>query len=349
MNSYACENLDGRWRDLLANVKQKAILSAVWSGLGLQGRKIKELMEGAAPAVPVAPPPELARSGGSGPMGGLLAKMGVGGKARRDAGQNQGLDEEELRALQKKRALFGDQILKNIAKQRGAATSTGASSSASAVVFGALGDGAAALGGSCGSSALPSATSTPSASPSKSAAVAMQDQGYFSGHTAIVPPLDLRQPLPPEDDMIPGPLPTVKSQDGSRRGSGASARSAPTVEPPASSMYASPLQAGMHAVARAGAKISTMASGSNPKAEDDPAGALLGQAFRQQQQQQSVQQDAVAAQLLGHGATGSPKKSPQRWVQQLASKARDLGSGGGSGGLGSERRHASGPSASPRS
>lgn len=97
-------------------MKQKAILSAVWSGLGLQGRKIRELMEGAAPTgVPAVLPP------GDEPRGAkaFLAKMGLapGSKARREAANAaMELSEEDLKALQKKRALFGDQMMRTMAR-----------------------------------------------------------------------------------------------------------------------------------------------------------------------------------------------------------------------------------------
>ena len=109
INSYACENLDGTWRDLLSNVKQKAIFSALFSGLGLQGRKVKELMIGAAPSIksvelPTSEEEDLANNRG------LLAKFGLkynynqaGSSQRRKA------DDPET---QKKRALFGDRLFR---------------------------------------------------------------------------------------------------------------------------------------------------------------------------------------------------------------------------------------------
>jgi hypothetical protein len=120
INSYTCENLDGRWRDLLANVKQKAILSAVWSGLGLQGRKIRELMDGAAPAVP-SHQSGLPGEDGRGAKG-LLAKMGLAPKSRKGEGAVPGqpeMSQEELKALSKKRALFGNHVIRNMGGNSG--------------------------------------------------------------------------------------------------------------------------------------------------------------------------------------------------------------------------------------
>lgn len=108
INSYTCENLDGTWRDLLSNVKQKAIFSALFSGLGLQGRKVKELMTGAAPSLssielPTSEDEDLGNNRG------LLAKFGIKhNKGRRGDDHSGKKDELEL---QKKRALFGESIL----------------------------------------------------------------------------------------------------------------------------------------------------------------------------------------------------------------------------------------------
>ena len=108
INSYACENLDGTWRDLLSNVKQKAIFSALFSGLGLQGRKVKELMIGAAPSIksvelPKSDEDDLANNRG------LLAKFGLKHNYNQaGASQRRKADDPET---QKKRALFGESIL----------------------------------------------------------------------------------------------------------------------------------------------------------------------------------------------------------------------------------------------
>jgi hypothetical protein len=107
INSYACENLDGSWRDLLSNVKQKAIFSALFSGLGLQGRKVKELMTGAAPSIksvelPSSEEEDLANNRG------LLAKFGLKQGNHRGTSHRRKSDDPET---QKKRALFGESIL----------------------------------------------------------------------------------------------------------------------------------------------------------------------------------------------------------------------------------------------
>ena len=131
----------------MANVKQKAILSAVWSGLGLQGRKIRELMDGAAPAVPVGPSPGDDTRGAKG----LLAKMGLAPKSRRGepSGAASGapeITEEELRALHKKRALFGTQMVRNMPAAPRAASYVPGTSSAAAppALIGAAGPSSAA-------------------------------------------------------------------------------------------------------------------------------------------------------------------------------------------------------------
>lgn len=167
INSYTCENLDGRWRDLLANVKQKAILSAVWSGLGLQGRKIRELMDGAAPAVPSH------QSGVPGEDGrgakGLLAKMGLAPKTRKGEGAVAGqpeMSQEELKALSKKRALFGNHVMKNMGGplRSGTPASTTGAAAAAATSVGA-GAVKSSGGTSAGASPSGSAASTPRISP----------------------------------------------------------------------------------------------------------------------------------------------------------------------------------------
>jgi Golgi-body localisation protein domain len=162
INSYTCENLDGRWRDLLANVKQKAILSAVWSGLGLQGRKIRELMDGAAPAVP-SHQSGLPGEDGRGAKG-LLAKMGLAPKARKGEGAVAGqpeMSQEELKALSKKRALFGNHVMKNMPGRptMPASATAGASTSAAATAGGAGGTKSGAT--SAKTSPSGSAASTP--------------------------------------------------------------------------------------------------------------------------------------------------------------------------------------------
>ena len=85
-------------------MKQKAILSAMISGLGLQGRKIKELMEGATPAGPIKQDEE-AKSGHKG----LFAKIGMLGKAKKEAA-NYRMGEKDILEMQKRRALFGDTL-----------------------------------------------------------------------------------------------------------------------------------------------------------------------------------------------------------------------------------------------
>ena len=177
INSYTCENLDGRWRDLLANVKQKAILSAVWSGLGLQGRKIRELMDGAAPAVPHHGQSGLPGEDGRGAKG-LLAKMGLAPKSRKGgdgavAGAPE-MSQEELKALSKKRALFGNHVMKNMGgplrsgmpASTPATTTYGASTSAAATATAAINAGAGGAGTkSAGTSAGASPSNSSASSP----------------------------------------------------------------------------------------------------------------------------------------------------------------------------------------
>lgn len=108
INSYTCENLDGTWRDLLSNVKQRAIFSALFSGLGLQGRKVKELMIGAAPSLssielPTSEEEDLSNNRG------LLAKFGLKQNKGKKGDENMA-DKDDLE-LQKKRALFGEGII----------------------------------------------------------------------------------------------------------------------------------------------------------------------------------------------------------------------------------------------
>jgi hypothetical protein len=108
INSYTCENLDGTWRDLLSNVKQKAIFSALFSGLGLQGRKVKELMIGAAPSLSSIELPK-SQDEDLGNNRGLLAKFGLKHNKGRKRGDH--TDNKNDLELQKKRALFGEGIL----------------------------------------------------------------------------------------------------------------------------------------------------------------------------------------------------------------------------------------------
>jgi len=105
INSYTCENLDGTWRDVLSNVKQKAILSAIGSGLGLQGRKIKELMAGAAPAVALAQPDHESKS-----SHGFLSKIGLRHKKREDSPRCK-LEQRDAIDFEKRRALFGESFV----------------------------------------------------------------------------------------------------------------------------------------------------------------------------------------------------------------------------------------------
>lgn len=289
VNSYTCENLDGRWRDLLANVKQKAILSAVWSTLGLQGRKIKELMEGAAPAVHMPPP--RAEDDGRGAKG-LLAKMGLAPKAKKDAAPAEEMSEEDVIALQKKRALFGDQMMRSMAKIKGSVAHGAAL--ASAAVTGVAGAIAttrdAPLDGSVpaspAGSAGPSAHSTPAVSPTKTGAAARR---------TLVPPLDLQRPLPPEE-------PAMALSGGSRgRPSGEYESGA-----------ASPVKSTRGLSSRSG----------SARLGEDVVAALLGPGFQHGQpvQGQSSQEKAedAAQQLLGYP---SPRKGASGWMQQLSSKA----------------------------
>lgn len=108
INSYTCENLDGTWRDLLSNVKQKAIFSALFSGLGLQGRKVKELMIGAAPSLSSIELPK-SQSDDLSNNRGLLAKFGLKhNKGKKGDNEGNGKDDIEM---QKKRALFGESMI----------------------------------------------------------------------------------------------------------------------------------------------------------------------------------------------------------------------------------------------
>lgn len=165
INSYTCENLDGTWRDLLSNVKQKAILSAVFSGLGLQGRKVKELMIGAAPSLSSLEIPE-SRADDIGNNRGLLAKIGLKQQKGKKGDDDTHGDNDEHLELQKKRALFGEGIL---SKARGLLRSQPASSQD---------------GGSTQGSAQPSP----------------RDSDQPVERKLAVPVLELTRPLPPEDD-----------------------------------------------------------------------------------------------------------------------------------------------------
>lgn len=97
--------MDGTWRDVLSNVKQKAILSAIGSGLGLQGRKIKELMAGAAPAVALAQPDYESRS-----SHGFLSKIGLRHKKKEDSPRCK-LEQRDVIEIEKRRALFGESFV----------------------------------------------------------------------------------------------------------------------------------------------------------------------------------------------------------------------------------------------
>ena len=165
INSYTCENLDGTWRDLLSNVKQRAILSAVFSGLGLQGRKVKELMIGAAPSLSSIEIPE-SRADDVGNNRGLLAKIGLKQQKHKRGDDVTHGDNSEHLELQKKRALFGEGILN---KARGLLHSQPASSHD---------------GGSSHGSALPSP----------------RDSDQPVERKLAVPVLELTRPLPPEED-----------------------------------------------------------------------------------------------------------------------------------------------------
>jgi hypothetical protein len=306
VNSYTCENLDGRWRDLLANVKQKAILSAVWSGLGLQGRKIKELLDGAALGAPPAPPVDDGRGGAKA----LLAKMGLGGKGRREGGAEAELTEEELKALQKRRALFGDQHVRALAARRGPEPGGGGggatAAAGSAPLAVAAGRAARSPAGSSQGGSLPgSSYSTPGGSPTKAPGAGPRSPGR-----SPVPPLDLQRPLPPEGADAGDP-PGGSARSGGLGGGLDSARSRGSAEMP---QLSGPLRAGLAAVGLAGGGgggASGSGSGS-ARGEPAPAAALLGQAYQQQQ----AQQDTSAAQLLGH----APRRGGSSWVHSLASR-----------------------------
>jgi hypothetical protein len=109
INSYDCENLDGNWRDLLSNVKQKAIFSALFSGLGLQGRKVKELMIGAAPSIASVEIPTSEEEDRANNRG-LLAKLGLKHGTSSSSHRKRDDDAE----TQKKRALFGESIMRHL-------------------------------------------------------------------------------------------------------------------------------------------------------------------------------------------------------------------------------------------
>ena len=111
INSYACENLDGSWRDLLSNVKQKAIFSALFSGLGLQGRKVKELMIGAAPSLSSVEVPSSEEDDHANNRG-LLAKFGLRHQKYTVGDVDSKHAPKEDVETQKKRALFGESIVR---------------------------------------------------------------------------------------------------------------------------------------------------------------------------------------------------------------------------------------------
>lgn len=332
MNSYTCENLEGRWRDLLANVKQKAILSAVWSGLGLQGRKIKELMEGATPTVAPPSPGDLkSNSGGGNRPGGLLARIGIG-KSKGDSSERvQYANNEELKNMQKKRALFGDQLLKTMSKNRVPTLGAPLSSFSSKAPGSVRKDDDGGGGGdkdAQGTTTAPSQRQSsrgreedsrahgpasadsisggrqhrPNASVDDStpSTVSKQEDREQSLSRKPVPKLDLCQPLPPEDSV----LEDVPQDDPPRRSGGTSLS-------PSSKIFASPLQAGLHAVSRAGAVISNVASGDG-RQQKDPATKLLGKRASTYHRGESHDEDAVVTQLLGQG---SPRKGHHKWLK----------------------------------
>lgn len=199
INSYTCENLDGRWRDLLANVKQKAILSAVWSGLGLQGRKIRELMHGAAPAVPNHQPgiPGEDNRGAKG----LLARMGLTPKPRKGDGAVAGQPEmshEELKALSKRRALFGNQMMKNMGgplRSIMPASTTGGAAAAGAVKSG----GGASAGASPSGSGMSSPRAAVSLAENKTVVSSLPPPGKTAKDS---PPLATDDP-PQSTEQVP--------------------------------------------------------------------------------------------------------------------------------------------------
>jgi hypothetical protein len=111
INSYTCENLDGSWRDLLSNVKQKAIFSALFSGLGLQGRKVKELMIGAAPSLSSIEVPSAEEDDHANNRG-LLAKFGLRHQRYTTGDADSRHAPKEDVETQKRRALFGESIVR---------------------------------------------------------------------------------------------------------------------------------------------------------------------------------------------------------------------------------------------
>ncbi len=423
INSYTCENLDGRWRDLLANVKQKAILSAVWSGLGLQGRKIRELMDGAAPAVP-SHQSGLPGEDGRGAKG-LLAKMGLAPKSRKGDAAMTGqpeMSQEELKALSKKRALFGNHVMKNMGGSGGggsggggplragiapatASVVAGASTSAAAATA-VAGGGTKSASTSAGASPSGSASSTPrfashnekeqlekyaathtthslSSSPSKAttgAAVAAQNSPprapdnnnnpqqaqqlastqypTSSSSTAptqqrnavhAVPVLDLQRPLPPEEPS---------EALGSGGGGDAEKQREPSLSPLEAGIAAattgvrnvllgspvrSPTRSATSSPTKKFLSLSRADSGAGAGGSSDPASALLGQAFHQQQSQHAQHgprnEEDAAAQLLGipsprkeggGGSSGSggggvakAGKTAKAWMAKMAGKMND--------------------------
>lgn len=324
VNSYTCENLEGRWRDLLANVKQKAILSAVWSTLGLQGRKIKELMEGAAPAASAPGHVPGAADEHRGTKG-LLNRLRLGGHSRNKKESAHEMTEEEVKTFQKKRALFGDHMLRAMVgvatggggkhqhasgsshqhasgsshsqEQASAQSTTSAAKAAQALLGPTAVHASSSAPGSKAHSPISSAgPSSRGVTPTGSPAKLVQGR-----RTPPVPTLDLRHPLPP-DDHDDNNDQYLESGGGSHRGQG---REEPH-------MFAAATASAVSGVSPSGGSISFAATGGggggsrvHGDGDDDndeamsplksgrsrmsnsdqgAATILLGQAFQQQQQ-----------------------------------------------------------------
>lgn len=307
-------------------------------------------MDGAAPAVPTIPPP------GDEPRGakGLLAKMGLASKKGKEAVPGPEVSEEELRSFHKKRALFGNQMMRNMATRVGTTHPSGVpipvphtNPLPASVAGGGSGSnitGAAAAGGGDpghihGTS---SASGSVAHSPRTSASVTPRDGPTPEGsptkypsprkptHPPMpVPPLDLHRPLPPENPgeasgsgsgyMVPIGGEYDRTVSMSPLGAGMMAARSGGGTPVGGG--SSPSKGGSGSPIRSPSKIHS--GRSSARSADDPVAALLGQGFQQQAQQAphskgeaEIAAAAAAAALLGRP---SPRGKSAGWMQQLKS------------------------------
>lgn len=307
VNSYSCENLEGRWRDLLSDVKQKAILSAVWSGLGLQNRKIKELLEGAAPSKSASPP--VAYRGndpGGGPIG-LLARIGLGGKSKRDQHtyMTKEKNEEEMKAIQKKRALFGNQLFKSMNRNQHLIAPPFESS-----IEQTRNQPRTQSNYEMNQDNLtPNTNRYHHVGPSVGVERLEMDEDQ-DGKPIVGPSSSEENQISPRKPIqkldLDKPCLSENQLETSRYSDFAFTSNASPEYTNKSKLFASPLQAGLQAVSRAGAVISSATSGDG-KHEKDATAKLLGKRVSNERKAEQNNDRNIAVQLLGQSVQNNSR------------------------------------------